>query len=388
MAEKTWTLTDVDQEIYTEQLALGPEDVAGTPEGWRVTKQTLRGGLRDQVDVISLQNGVLQYVIVPTRGMGLWRGKCAHVELGWRSPVKGPVHPNFVPLAQADGLGWLAGFDEVLCRCGLQSNGAPEFDAQGRLLHGLHGRIANLPAHHVTVGVDAEAGKIRIMGVVDEARLFGRKLRLTTTITTRFGAKDILVHDEIENRSAEPADVMLLYHINFGPPLLAEGSRAVIPVKAMAPVNARAAQGVDGWDTYGPGQPGFAEQCYFFELAAGSDGLTQTLLRDHKGDAGVSLHFNVGQLPCFTIWKNTETSADGYVTGFEPGINFPTTRSFESQHHRGRRLDGGERFSTELTIEAHTNAASVARAEAAISKLQQPIEPAIHRNPRPDWTPT
>ena len=32
------------------------------------------------------------------------------------------------------GLGWLEGFDELFVRCGLDSNGPPLFDAQGRPL--------------------------------------------------------------------------------------------------------------------------------------------------------------------------------------------------------------------------------------------------------------
>ena len=50
------------------------------------------------------------------------------MELGWKSPVHGPVHPNFVPLNEPSGLGWLDGFDELFVRCGLESNGAPDFD--------------------------------------------------------------------------------------------------------------------------------------------------------------------------------------------------------------------------------------------------------------------
>ena len=55
----------------------------------------------------------------------------ATVEVGWQSPVDGPVHPQFVPLADPSGLGFLDGFDELIVRCGLESNGAPEFDERG-----------------------------------------------------------------------------------------------------------------------------------------------------------------------------------------------------------------------------------------------------------------
>ena len=40
----------------------------------------------------------------------------------------GPVHPKFVDLSVRGGLGWLTGFDEWLCRCGLAWNGPPGDD--------------------------------------------------------------------------------------------------------------------------------------------------------------------------------------------------------------------------------------------------------------------
>ena len=91
--------------------------------------------------------------------MGIWKAWLGDAKgnewpLGWNSPIRGPVHPKFVPIAEPSGLGWLDGFDELLCRCGLFSNGAPDFDERGVLLHPLHGRIANRPAHRLSVETD------------------------------------------------------------------------------------------------------------------------------------------------------------------------------------------------------------------------------------------
>ena len=41
---------------------------------WSVKKHRLRGGRRDGVDLIVVDNGALRFSIVPTRGMGLWKG--------------------------------------------------------------------------------------------------------------------------------------------------------------------------------------------------------------------------------------------------------------------------------------------------------------------------
>ncbi|HKI38444.1 MAG TPA: DUF4432 family protein, partial [Gemmataceae bacterium] len=161
---KSWTLTDVAGDLWIDSFAVGNDSLRlPTPHDWSLRKRTLRGGLRDGVDVIEVHNGALSFTVLPTRGMGLWRGGYRGQFLGWRSPVQGPVHPKFVNLADHGGLGWLAGFDEWLVRCGLASNGPPGEDVvthkDGRTTRTpltLHGRIANRPAHFVEVRVNLD----------------------------------------------------------------------------------------------------------------------------------------------------------------------------------------------------------------------------------------
>ena len=371
MAVQSWTLTDVDRRIHLDDLTLGPADVA-LPGKWKVEKRTLRGGLSDGLNLVEVDNGALRFAVLPDRGMGLWRAWCGGVELGWKSPVTGPVHPKFVPVAEAGGLGWLSGFDELLCRCGLESNGAPEF-AEGRLKYPLHGRIANLPAHQVDLVIDDQSGQIGLTGVVDEARIYHSKLRLKSSIVTDTGQNALRIVDEVTNLSAEPGELELLYHINFGLPLLDAGSRVVAPVKTLVPRNARAAAGIAGWDVYGAEEPGFTEQVYFFDLAAEPDGRTRVLLRNSHGNQGVSLLFNKRELPCFTLWKSTQAAADGYVTGLEPGVNFPNPRSYEKEQGRIAQLAPGATLRFEIGIEVHPDAAAVAEAESAVKALQATV---------------
>lgn len=386
MPTRIWTLTDVFEDVYVDQLAIAPHDVGGAAHGYSVRKRRLHGGRREGVDLIEVDNGRLRFSVVPTRGMGLWRASCEGVELGWRSPVHGPVHPQFVPLGEPTGLGWLAGFDELVCRCGLESNGAPVFDDGGRLQYGLHGRIANLPAHHVQVAIDGDRGEIAVSGVVDEARLYHTKLRLISTVRTRVGAATVEITDEVVNCSAEPAELSLLYHINFGAPLLEEDACAVVPIETLVPCNARAVEGLATWDRYGPPQAGFDEQVYFCRLAADADGATGAMLHNAAGDRGVRLRFNRAQLPWFTIWKSTQMPPDGYVTGLEPGTNLPNDRWFESQQGRLVTLAGGERRTFELTMECLTSRNDVEAAERSLHQLTGSQPPEICPQPESGWS--
>lgn len=386
MAVRTWTICDVARDEYLESLIVTPGKVGGQARGYRVTKRRLRGGLRDGVDLVEMDNGLLQVAVVPTRGMGIWEMRVGEFRIGWQAPVQGPVHPQFVRLFEPSGLGWLDGFDELLVRCGLESNGAPEFDAEGRLRYPLHGKIANIPAHRVELCVDGDAGRIQLSGAVDEIRLFFNKLRLTTTYQTDVGSRLVSITDTVTNLSAEAGELELLYHINFGLPLLEPGSRVVLPVRRLAPRDAVAAAVVDSWDSYPPETPGVKEAVYFMQLYGDAQGQTVAVLQNAAGTRGIALRFSVNELPYFTLWKNPQAAVDGYVTGLEPGVNFPNRRSFEKEKGRVVWLEPGQNRTFHLTMEVLLDEAQVRQAVSEVKTLaaQGPAE--ICREPLPEWS--
>ena len=221
------------------------------------------------MDVIRVTTGDLAYDVLPTRGMGIWKVWLRGEEIGWRSPVRGPVHPGFVPLMEPGGLGWLDGFDELLVRCGLESNGSPDFDAAGRLRYPLHGRIANRPAHQVSVSIDGDSGEITVTGVVEETRFHFRKLRLTSSVTTAGRANPASASATRWRTSpaARPRCSCCITSIS--------ASRCWIPAPASlrrsrrSSLATRAAEGIATWDAYAPEVAGYPEQVYFLELLSG-----------------------------------------------------------------------------------------------------------------------
>lgn len=392
MPAKTWKLIGFglpNQIRGPNQFQASPRDM-GAEGSWNVTGHALDDGLRAGVDLVEINNGALTFEAIPTRGLGIhraWLKDDREVStIGWQSPVRGPVHPGFVDLGEPSGLGWLDGFDELFVRCGLESNGAPDFDdVTQRLKYPLHGRIANKPAHELSLTVDTDKQEISLRGVVEETRFHFLKLRMTSTITTKFGSRAFTVRDEVENFSASPTGIQMLYHVNFGLPLLDAGSRVVAPVQTIVPRNPRAASGIKTWDSFSAPEPGFEEQVYFFELLAGADGNTRTLLKNAHATRGVSLVFNKQQLPYFSLWKNTTAAADGCVTGLEPGTNFPNPRTFEATKNRVVQLAGGQKQVFEVTLEIHGSAAEVSASEAAVAKLQAGRPPKVFDQPQPDW---
>jgi hypothetical protein len=366
---------------WTDEFQLGPEQITihGHKE-WFIRKRRLHGGLQDGIDEIEVNNGALSFSILPTRGMGLWKGSFRGIPLGWQSPVPTPVHPRFVNLTDREGLGWLTGFNEWLCRCGLVSNGPPG-DDQGNALT-LHGRIANLPANFVQVSITFDKPHtITVSGIVDEGALFLGRLRLHTTYATELGSNRIVIHDEIENLSSEPAETQLLYHLNFGPPLLQAGSRFALPIREAAPHTPHAAEDIDRFDVYRGPTPGYQEQVYDFLPATDRQGQTLALLLDPSGESASLLRWNVDELPCFTIWKNTQAESDGYVTGLEPATNFPYFKAHERSQGRVRMLEPGGRWQCTWSIEILESKAAVDVAVSEIAEIQQATPAKVHRTP-------
>jgi len=350
----------------------------------RVRTTRLTGGCRAGITLVELMAGDTRVVVVPERGLGIWSMKAGGVELGWRSPVRGPVHPAFVPLGEPSGLGWLDGFDELVARCGLVSNGAPEFDSVGRLVHGLHGRIANLPAHEAAATLDEEAGTITLSGAVDETRFLAHALRLETRLMLSADRPRLAWTDTVTNLSGRPATMQLLYHVNLGPPLLGAGSQLEVAIDEIAPRDAPAAADLEGWNRTPPPQAGRPEAVHFAAVRAAGDGLATALLMSPDGTHAAGLSWQAAALPCFTLWKNHGSEADGYVTGLEPATNYPNVRSFEEAQGRVVVLEPGQSARFDLALE-HLSGERLAAARAAVAAAGA-AAPRLHRQPRPGWS--
>jgi hypothetical protein len=352
---------------------------------WSVKKYTLHGGKQEGVDVIEVNNGRLCFVVVPTRGMSVLKVEAGDVRLGWDSPVKEVVHPQFINLESRGGLGWLEGFNEWLVRCGLEWAGHPGRD-QFRNNVGdevemdltLHGKIGNIPASEVEVVIEAgPPPRIHLRGLVEERMFHGPKISFWTDISTELGSNSFRFNDAITNDAPHEQEFQIIYHANFGSPLLGNGARFNGAIQQMKSFNARAAQDVEKYDEYAGPQPGFVEQVYCLQPVAGPDGRTEMLLQNADGDRGVSLAFPVQQLPCVTLWKNLASTAEGYVTGIEPGTGFPYTRSIERAAGRVPKLAPNETRRFTIDVSIHSDRSSVQSAVKRIHNLQGQIKTTI-----------
>src|SRR5262249_41514416 len=154
-------------------------------------------------------------------------------------------------------------------------------------------------------------------------------------------------------------------------------------IREMAPLTARAAEGIDAFETYAPPTVGFAEQVYAFELLPDARGQTLAMLTNAAADKAVALRFPVQPLPAFTVWKNTMALEEGYVTGLEPATNFPNFKGFERRQGRVRALPPGGNWAARWSIEVADAAAGVVALQSEVASLQAQARAVIHRTPQP-----
>jgi Domain of unknown function (DUF4432) len=349
---KDFVLSDAETASRIDEWSVSSSDLGITADPpFSVRKSLLHGGKQEGVEFIEVDNGRMIISVIPTRGMSVFRVRSGDITLGWNSPVKQIVNPAFIELDSRGGLGWLDGFNEMLVRCGLEWAGHPGMD-DGKLLT-LHGSAGNTPASKVVVVIDDQPPhRIRVRGKVDEQVFKFTDYEMWTELSTEPGSHGFRVSDTLTNRGDYEREFQIIYHGNFGPPLLQEGSVFEAAVEQVTPFNDYAAKDMDTWMTYRGPTKDYNEQVYNVVPFADGNGLTTVLLRDKAGVRGVKLRFNVAELPYFTLWKNTDTEKQGYVTGLEPGTGYAYNRSVERTFGRVPKLQAGasRSFTLDYTI--------------------------------------
>ena len=367
-----YVLTDSATSQHADSFTLSSSDMPfESAVGWSVRKVTLHGGKQDGVDLITVDNGVLQIVVIPSRGMNIYEVRKGNLRLGWDSPVKEIVHPKYINLESRGGLGWLDGFNELMVRCGLEYAGHPGLDSfinntgdTAEMDLTLHGKVGNIPASEVEILIEWEAPhRIRVRGVVYERLFFGPKLKLVAEVSTVPGADTFRVEDSVTNLGGAAQEYQVIYHSNFGSSILERGAQVVVAAKSVTPMNAHAAKAVSTFNRYEGPIAGFVEEVYLLEPYADEAGRAAALLKNANGTLGALIAWRRAELPYLTIWKNSVALEDGYVTGIEPGTGYPFNRSVERKYGRVPKLAPGasQHFALEFSLLEGRNAVNAAQ---------------------------
>lgn len=350
-----------EQQITSQALGVKAE------KPFSVTVKKLHGGRQEGVTLVEIDTGAMKISVVPTRGMNVLKAEAGDVRLGWDSPVKEVVNPAFIEQNGRNGLGWLEGFNELVTRCGYEWVGHPGVDDDGTMLT-LHGLASNIPASKVVLSIDEKPPyTIRLKGLLREQAFKKVDFLVDTELNTVPGATAFTVHDRLTNNGDYEKEYQALYHSNFGTPLLEEGAKFAAPVREVSPFNDYAKQDLASWQTYRGPTRDYDEMVYNVFPYGDEAGNSLAMLHTKNGERAVSMAFNVLQLPAFSLWKNTDTSGQGYVTGLEPGTSFSYNRKYQRPLGLVPRI--GPKESREFTI-TYALLEGKDKVDAALKKIE------------------
>ncbi len=369
-AAKTWVLTSAEQSMDKGNWKISSSELNIKDTPFSIEQKVLHGGKQEgsKILVITSQDG-LTITLSPTRGMNLLHIEGFGAKMGWDSPVKEVVNPAFINLESRNGLGWLEGFNEMMVRCGYEWTGHP-VTADGQI-YTLHGKAGNTPASQVEVEVaDAAPHEIRIRGLVKESTFKKADLQTMTELRYVPGSNSFSLHDVLTNHADYPHDYQIIYHSNFGMPILEEGARFLAPISSISPFNDYAKEGLKTWQTYAGPTKGFDEMVFNIQPLSGEDHQTLAAVVNKAGNKGAAIQFDTRQLPVLTLWKNTDTVKQGYVTGIEPGTNYAYPVTIEREQKRVKQLEPGASTQFDLTYTLLHSSEQVADVEKKIAAIQ------------------
>ena len=156
------------------------------------------------------------------------------------------------------------------------------------------------------------------------------------------------IRDTVENASVRPEPLMLLYHCNFGYPIVSAATRLHASAGGVEPRDATAAAGIAQHREFGDPQPGYVEQCFYHRPKA-KDGRAYAALFNEELGVGAYVRYRTDTLPLLVQWKML--GEQEYVVGLEPGACRPRRprraaapqRSADARAGRDAQLRSGDR---------------------------------------------
>ncbi len=301
---------------YSKSEVIGRIGNAGQVGGLRRFK--LQEGLESESEIIQLDTGSgLKVWISPSKCMDIVQAEYCGSSLCWQGN-NGVVNPAYY---NEDGAAWMGSYSSgLLTTCGMSNVGSPCED-EG-VSYGLHGHAHNIPAREVGTRTywEADECKVEVSGVISETMMFGKRFVLTRKISATLGKNKIEIYDTIENLSGYREPLLILYHCNFGFPLLADKSVVSLPSTVWEPREPDLGAPPAVWS-----EPvaGYQEKVYYYSDIQTKEGIATAVITNPEFPVGGSssavslkMSWDTSNLPELVQWYMPGYST--HVMGIEP----------------------------------------------------------------------
>ncbi len=307
----------VEKERYEILKRMGSTyQVAGTRH------YKLSNGYNDNTKVIDVKTGSgLEYTVVADRGLDISLASYKGTNITYLTRNE-EVHPSYY---DSRGSEWLRTFFAgLLTTCGTTYLGPPCTD-EGQEL-GLHGRYSTIPAKKVCDLSSFNKGEIKVTGIIEECAPFADKIVVERSIHSPIGESKIVIEDTYKNIGSKDSPLTLLYHINFGYPLLSEHSEVFVQSTQYHAYDEYSQQHIDEIYSFRKPEGNNFEKNYWHEFDNSKEFVYAMIFNRSLMDGlGVYIKFDANTLPYLTHWK-LEDEVD-YVLALEPSNTLCLSRN-------------------------------------------------------------
>lgn len=239
---------------------------------------------------------------------------------------------------------WSGGF---LSTCGLANTGESCLD-QG-LFRTEHGRIGSSPAENLSVREvwDGDDCRLIIGGKMRESRIYGSNLQLDREIAIGIYDRTITITDTVENLEPTPEELMMLYHINFGYPLVDEHTEVFRSEALTCAKTEMTEEELCAWGKMGMPADECPEQVFYHVNPEGTASALAAVLNRSIG-LGVVLKYTSDTLPILVQWKS-QRSHD-YTMALEPSNSYILGRNNERINGTLPKIGGYESIKFRIDI--------------------------------------
>lgn len=309
---------------------------------------TLQEGKAKGTRAFQLWNGKgIQMTVLPDKCFSIPELWFQGINLGFISKA-GICAPEFY---QEEGTrGFLRNFEAgFLTTCGLTYMGTPGTEHGQK--NGLHGVISNTPAEHTYTEIEWDAGLpwIRFGGTVREGHLFGPNIELRRMAAVSTKENRMWIKDTIENLAFERSPLMVLYHFNFGYPMLDESCHIYSNMNQIRFRDDTAEKGAEKINEFQKPEDGYEEEVYFRMTPDPNlhDGFA--MIHNPRLKKAAVIKFDPEKLPVLNQWKSPKSG--DYALGLEPGTCHVGGRIRAEEEKVLPYLEAGESTTIEVEVE-------------------------------------
>ena len=308
--------------------------------------------------------GGISTLILIDRGMDIGPAYFEGMPLHWTSST-GITHPGLF-----QDHDWLRSFHGgLMVTAGLRNVG-PGFTNDDEV-QPIHGRFSNTPAHEVnhTVDLDEEGiPTLTISGKIRETSVYGCNLLLKRSYTFKVGSPVIILKDQIINEGFSEVEALILYHFNFGYPIVSDTSELLIDSTEVVSREKLSGDMKSLSRNFTPPEEGFTAQVFehlFSDVSnSRTAGIWNPTVAGREGGMGLAVRYKTEILN--HLWQWRMLGQGMYLTG-----NEPSNCGVQGRNNNG--IAAGTLIKPMESIETHLEVVAFATLDV-INKFSQTLD--------------